>query len=196
MRKFKRRGNAIVTHLDSYEVHLLSSLVNQLIEMVSEGQPRDFAPSESSDDLFETLAKELRTVDGLALDDEPATPQDPVLKRLFPAAYNHDPEAASDFRRFTERDLKTTKILEARTVLGSLDSTGEGSVDLQITPGEVEPWLRTLASVRLAVATRLGITDAEAADELAELSDDDPRAYMLSVYDWLGFAQETLVDAL
>ena len=28
------------------------------------------------------------------------------------------------------------------------------------------------------------------------LPDDDPRAFMVSVYDWLGFAQETLIAAL
>jgi hypothetical protein len=60
----------------------------------------------------------------------------------------------------------------------------------------VESWRRTLTSVRLAVATRLGIRDAAAADQLAELPDDDPRSFMVSVYDWLGFAQETLISAL
>jgi hypothetical protein len=53
-----------------------------------------------------------------------------------------------------------------------------------------------LTSVRLAVATRLGIKDAAAADELAALPDEDPRSFMVSVYDWLGFAQETLINAL
>ena len=47
--------------------------------------------------------------------------------------------------------------------------------------------------MRIAVATRLGITDAESAEELADLPDDDPRVFMVSVYDWLGFAQETLI---
>ena len=60
----------------------------------------------------------------------------------------------------------------------------------------MEAWLRTLTSVRLAVATRLGITDAETAERLAELPDDDPRSFLASVYDWLGFAQETMVNAL
>ena len=31
---------------------------------------------------------------------------------------------------------------------------------------------------------------------MSQLPDDDPRAYMVSVYDWLGFAQETLIAAL
>ena len=61
---------------------------------------------------------------------------------------------------------------------------------------EVEAWLRTLTSVRLAVATRLGISDADTANELAELPEEDPRSFMVSVYDWLGFAQETMLSAL
>ncbi len=72
----------------------------------------------------------------------------------------------------------------------------QGAYEVRIPLDEADQWLRTLTSVRLAVATRLGITDAETADELAELSEDDPRAFMLSVYDWLGFAQETLISAL
>ena len=119
-----------------------------------------------------------------------------MLQRLFPNPYPHDADAASDFRRFTERDLKTKKIAEAQAVLRRLSETGQGSRDLRIPADEVDQWLRTLTSVRLAVATRLGISDAETAEELAQLPEDDPRAFLLSVYDWLGFAQETLISAL
>ena len=84
----------------------------------------------------------------------------------------------------------------ARVVLDRLATTELGARDLKIPANEVESWLRTLTSVRLAVATRLGIRDAAAADELAALPDDDPRSFMVSVYDWLGFAQETLIAAL
>ncbi len=31
---------------------------------------------------------------------------------------------------------------------------------------------------------------------LADLPEDDPRSFLVSVYDWLGFAQETMVNAL
>lgn len=48
----------------------------------------------------------------------------------------------------------------------------------------------------LSTATRLGITDAESAEELGELPDEDPRSSVVSVYDWRGFAQETLISAL
>ena len=36
--------------------------------------------------------------------------EDPVLKRLFPDPYPHDSTASSEFRRFTERDLKAKKV--------------------------------------------------------------------------------------
>lgn len=191
MKKFKRRGDAIQTHFSSYEVALLSSLVNQLVDMVAEGEPQQFAPADPAEDLFDQLSRDLHMDP-----DEPEISDDPVLQRLFPSAYPHDADASSDFRRFTERDLKTKKITEAQLVLARLADTDDGAHPVRIPPGEVDPWLRTLTSVRLAVATRLGITDAETAEELAELPEDDPRAFMLSVYDWLAFAQETLISAL
>ena len=81
-------------------------------------------------------------------------------------------------------------------MLRALTETAEGARELRIDPADGEAWLRTLTSVRLAVATRLGISDADSAEELAELPDEDPRSFMVSVYDWLGFAQETLIAAL
>ena len=106
------------------------------------------------------------------------------------------PAASKDFRRFTERGLRSKKLTEAQTVLARLAETDLGARDLRVPRDEAEAWLRTLTSLRLAVATRLGISDAQLADELAELPADDPRTFMVSVYDWLGFAQETMISAL
>ena len=191
MKKFSRRRGVLTTALSAYEVELLTSLVRQVVELVSDGEPEGFAPPDPSADPFEALAADL------AVDpDEPEVPEDPVLRRLFPNAYPHDAAAASDFRRFTERGLRTTKVADAQVVLDDLEATDHGRVDLKVAPEQVDAWLRTLTSVRLAVATRLGITDTESAEELAQLDDADPRSYMVSVYDWLGFAQETMVGAL
>lgn len=191
MKKFRRRGGAAVTQLSAYEVELLTSLVNQLVEMISEGEPESFTEPQDSDDPFELWAQDLASDP-----DQPETHEDPVLQRLFPDAYPHDARASSDFRRFTERELKAKKIADAQVVLARLSTTEAGAAELRVPAAESLAWLRTLTSVRIAVATRLGITDAESAEELAELADDDPRAFMASVYDWLGFAQETLVGAL
>lgn len=191
MKKFKRRGGVISTRFSSYEVELLASLVTQLVDMVSDGDPQEFEAEAEPADPFALWAKDLA-----ADPSEPEVSDDPVLQRLFPNPYPHDAAAALDFRRFTERDLKTKKIAEAQVVLERLRGTDQGSVDVRIPAEEVDVWLRTLTSVRLAVATRLGITDTESAEQLAELPDEDPRAFMLSVYDWLGFAEETLIGAL
>jgi hypothetical protein len=190
VRKFRRKGGAVVTHLNEYEVELLTSLVSQLVEMISDGEPESYQQPQS-DDPFELWAQDLATDP-----DQPEVHEDPVLQRLFPDAYPHDARASSDFRRFTERELKVTKITDARLVLDRLALTDLGERELRVPPEEIQAWLRTLTSVRIAVATRLGITDAESANELADLPDDDPRAFMASVYDWLGFAQETMISAL
>ena len=190
MKKFRRKSGAAVTHLSSYEVELLSSLVSQLVEMISDGEPESYAQP-ASDDPFELWAQDLASDP-----DQPEAHEDPVLQRLFPNAYPHDAAASSDFRRFTERELKTKKVADAQVVLDRLARTDLGGGDLRIPADEVQAWLRTLTSVRIAVATRLGITDAESAEELSDLPDDDPRIFMVSVYDWLGFAQETLISAL
>jgi Domain of unknown function (DUF2017) len=190
VRKFKRRGNLVTTHLSAYEVSLLSSLVHQLVEMVSEGEPAAPATTPESADPFELWAREM--AEAAPIDE----PQDPVLRRLFPDAYPGDDSASADFRRFTERDLRAKKVVDARKVLARLAETREGQFEMRIPRDEVEIWLRTLTSLRLAVGIRLGITDASTADELARLPEDDPRTFMVSIYDWLGFAQETLISAL
>ncbi len=191
MRKFQRKRGVITTKLSPYEVELLSSLIMQLIELITDGEPEDFAAPAASSDPFDQLVKDLQ-----ADPDEPEVSEDPVIRRLFPNAYPHDAAASSDFRRFTERGLRSIKLTEAQTVLSRLTETDLGAHDLRVPRNETNAWLKTLTSVRLAVATRLGITDAESADELGELPDDDPRAFMVSVYEWLGFAQETMISAL
>jgi hypothetical protein len=191
VRKFSKRRGVIGTAMRPYEVELLTSLVRQLVELVSDGEPAGFANPTDPTDPFEQLTRDLE-VDP----DEPEVSEDPVLRRLFPTAYPHDAAASSDFRRFTERELRSKKVADAHVVLDHLEATREGVRDLRIPVADADAWLRTLTAVRLAVATRLGISDAESAEELARLSEDDPRGFLVSVYDWLGFAQETLVSVL
>lgn len=188
MRKFRRRGRVITTRLSAYEVTLLASLLSELIEVLSGEEPSRARPQPT--DEFEQLAQELEP------GAEEGVPDDPVLQRLFPPAYPDDPAAAAEFRRFTQRDLRTKKLADAQLVLQQVLQTAGGAHDLRIELNDVDAWLRTLTSLRLAVAVRLGITDASAADALAGLDESDPRAVLASVYDWLGFAEETLVLAL
>ena len=47
MKKFHRRRGMITTQLSAYEVQLLSSLIMQLIELVSDGEPEGFPPAQN-----------------------------------------------------------------------------------------------------------------------------------------------------
>jgi hypothetical protein len=119
-------------------------------------------------------------------------PDDPALARLFPDAYHDDPEAASDFRRYTEASLRQRKTAAARVALRTLDA-GPGRRVLH--RDEALAWLGTLNDLRLARGERLHITEDREA-ELADLAEDDPRAYAVAVYDLLTSMQDSLVHAL
>ena len=119
-------------------------------------------------------------------------PEDPVLARLLPDAYRDDPEAAGEFRRYTEQGLRSGKVAAAQTVLDTLPAGG-GHVRLR--PEDAQAWLRALNDVRLAIGTVLGITE-DYEDEMEAASWADPRSAYLEVYHWLGYVQDSLVRAL
>lgn len=189
MKPFKRRRRGgILAEFDVHEAEMLANLAAQLIELVSD---RTGTSESSEDPLFAQL-----DVDGPR-----AAPDDPVLARLFPDAYRDDDESAAEFRRFTEPTLATNKIDNATAVMQTLSAAGlrlDGSeqtvksVEVELDPGAVQSWLRTLNDMRLSVAVRLGIDSEEA----REKPDDEGEALMSDIYDWLGYVQESLVLAL
>ena len=115
--------------------------------------------------------------------------EDTAVARLLPDAYPGDSEASAEFRRFTESGLAERKVANAETVIRSLSGAGAtGSVTLDDT--EALSWLRSLTDIRLTIAARLGI-DTE--DDDAGRSVDP---LMREIYDWLGFVQNSLIEAL
>ena len=119
-----------------------------------------------------------------------------VLARLFPDAYTDDADAADEFRRFTLDDLIDRKIENARGVLVSFQKartrrTSEGEVRaVQLDREYAMYWLGTLTDLRLVLATSLGIASG------AEPAEDTDNEYVESLYDWFGFAQGSLLEAL
>jgi Domain of unknown function (DUF2017) len=114
---------------------------------------------------------------------------DAALSRLTPAVYPEDAEASAEFAEATSADLLDRRAADARVVqngLGSLGEATDGRDELVLTPSEADAWLRTLAALRLVIASRLGIEDDPAPDP------EDPR---LGVYEWLGYRLELLVEA-
>lgn len=121
-------------------------------------------------------------------------PEDEVLRRLFPDAYGaDDPDASSDFRRFTERGLRDRKADAARAVLVSLAPVEGQGGRVHLDADGARTWLLALNDIRLALGTRLGVSDDR--DDTV-LADDDPARYAWAVYDFTTHLQETLVRSL
>src|SRR3954453_19947897 len=123
---------------------------------------------------------------------------DPVVDRLFPDIYPTRPDDSAEFREYTEGDLKTGKIDQAGAILASLPDDGGGEVRLDAETAEA--WLRAINDARLAMGTRLDIAaDTDLGDELDDAVLHDPassRVFQLSVYAYLGYLQESLLNAL
>lgn len=124
---------------------------------------------------------------------------DPVVGRLFPEVYPEDAVSAAEFRRYTEGDLKTTKIDQAGAILAALPG-GEVGGEVRLDAEAAEAWLRALNDARLAMGVRLEIKDGtDLGEELDDAVAEDPtssRVFQLSVYAYLGYLQESLLNAL
>ena len=89
-----------------------------------------------------------------------------MLPRLFPTAYPDDEEAAGDFRRYTEGDLRDGKAAAAAAVIDTLEEAGLPAepedglfIDVELDGQTAATWLRSFTDMRLALATRLGVED-------------------------------------
>ena len=114
----------------------------------------------------------------------------PALARLLPDAYPDDAEAGAEFRRFTAAGITERRSRNAQVVVEELeDAPADGPV--VIAAESVPAWLRTITSLRLVLAARLGIEH----DDDQGRTDDDAQP-MHDVYLWLGWLQESLIAAL
>ncbi len=114
---------------------------------------------------------------------------DPVLERLFPDGHRSDPELAADYRELTETSLRGAKADDLAMVRASLPLEGG---EVRLDRDQAAAWLRTSNDLRLAMGTRLDISeDTEPPEELADEADQQ-----LAVYYWLTALQGSLVDAL
>jgi hypothetical protein len=194
MAGFRRTPRGVSARFTAGQAGIVRNLVAQMAELVGGPGSAEAPPAGGTEGPGEAadggLPVDFAAI--LATDGPPAPPDDPVLARLLPDAYGDDPEAAGEFRRYTEHGLRSGKVAAARTVLATLPAAG-GRV--RLSAGDAEAWLRSLNDVRLALGVVLGITD-DYESEFGKLDPGDPRQAYLHVYDFLTFLQETLVRAL
>jgi hypothetical protein len=184
--RFKRTKSGIELRLDAFEAALLRSLATQVRELVAPVEPADADP--------------LELITGLTSGPPPMHPDDAVLARLLPDGLGgpgveldtEGRKAAGEFRRLTEYDLRASKVADADAVLAATPADGGRIV---LDTGTAECWVRAFTDIRLALGTRLGLTE-DNAREFERRPHDDPVRQLFGVYGWLTQLQETLVDAL
>lgn len=183
MKAFRADGVRFTAKLEEVEVALLTSLVEQLCDLLGDG------PDADSDDPLARWASDAAAARRLDRGD-------PVIQRLFPDAYADDRVAAEEFHRYTADEQRRGRLAAAHLVLADLAATHAGRRPVTVASGHVDAWLKTVNSVRLSLAVRLGIEAEDDHEELERLHADDPRAYVLELYDWLGFVLESLLEAV
>jgi hypothetical protein len=162
-RRFRRRGEGLLVSLTEPEAELLRNIPDELRPVLEAG--RD--------------------------------PDDPVRERLFPRAYLDPTEdlAEQEWQELVHPELirERLKALERLTETLSRVTPRKGRVEIEIDADEAQAWLGALNDARLALGTRLGVT--EDLDQ-AELPPDHPDAAAYAVYGWLTWVQGDLVETL
>ena len=98
-RGFKKQQNGEITfQIEALEIALLTSMIEQIIALLT-----PLKDSENSDPLAQMVG----------IDQTAQKPDDDVVLRLLPDAYQNDKEASNEFRRFTERSLRELKVKRA-----------------------------------------------------------------------------------
>ena len=133
-------------------------------------------------ELFRSLLIEMSTLLEATLTD------DSIKERLFPRAYEDDEDEAK-YKSLIGLDLEKTKrdtVKKTREMLGEY-----GAVDLMLDADQTEGWLRLLTDLRLAIGTRLDVTEEDMA---SEIDPSTPEAAAFSVLHWLGWVQESILE--
>lgn len=174
---FRHGDNAYLANFTEAEREVLVNLTEQIIELLAE------RVDHHNDDPLAAMV-------GITAHDTP--PDDEVLLRLLPNAYA-DQVDASEFRRYTESTLRQKKQAHAMAMRMHLKAAVDGVVELD--HDSANAWLGAMNDVRLALGVRLKVEE-NTQQELELLAPDDPMRGVYAVYSWLGWLQESLIDAL
>jgi hypothetical protein len=130
------------------------------------------------------LCNELREL----ISDQDAA-NDPVVGRLFPAAYD-DPTEQASYESLVGDDLSKHKLQALEVVSSALDSPRATVV---LNSDTLDAWLACLTDMRLAIGTRLEVDEERMA---ADIDPADPNARPFAVLHWLGGIQEGILRAV
>ena len=147
---------------------------------------------EAEAELLRSIPTELRPVlEG------PLDRNDPVSDRLFPRAYLDPTEegAEREWQELVRPELVRERLAALNRLAESLERgrVRDGRVEIELEPDEAQAWLGALNDARLALGTRLGVTEDIDYDNVPE---DHPDAAAYAVYGWLTWLEGDLVETL
>ena len=128
-------------------------------------------------DVLRHLPQQLREV----LDGE-----DPAARRLFPPAYQDEPDREAEYRRMVHDELLAGR----RRALEVMEATVDAR---RLDEEQLTAWLGALNDIRLVLGTRLDVAED---DYDLDLPEDDPRAPAMGLYHYLGWLEAQAVEAL
>lgn len=193
MKGFRREKSMFVAEMDDVERRVISGVVADVAQLLGtdlrgEGAEESGAGAQSVEEILRGLTEEV------------GEPLDPALARLLPSAYDADEEAAGEFRRLTEGDIRQAKVGRLRNWYRAL--TGPG-VNVYVPAAEAGEWAAALTDIRLVLASRLEIETEDDAEEVyaqsgPEGDSDDAYAQFAlgQVYSALTWLQESLLAVM
>jgi hypothetical protein len=136
---------------------------------------------EQDREILRTLPAQLRS-----LIDQGDPIEDPALRRLYPAAYLDDPEAAAEFDDLVHDDLTAQRIAALDTMNATIDAD-------HVSEDELVAWLGAINDLRLVLGVRLAVTEES---EPADFAGDPEREGSYALYGYLSVLLEEIVEAL
>jgi hypothetical protein len=115
---------------------------------------------------------------------------DEVTRRIFPDAFD-DPAEAENYRELVGDELRSNKLAAVDEFEAQL--AHQGPADIVLETSAIPRLLSVLTDMRLAIGTRLAVTEETMG---TELDPSDPDTPALSVLHWLGWVQESVLAAI
>jgi len=109
------------------------------------------------------------------------------LRRLFPVAYNDDPEHEAEYRRLMHSELLASRLGSIGAVTAICTREGETVI---VSESELDMLAVAVNSLRLVLGTLL-----EVGEEEDDLEEDDPAYGQHQLYLYLGWLLERLIEA-
>jgi len=187
VKAFRPRGEVAVAELDHDERAVVARIVADVGLLLGGdvfGMERAPWETEQDADILDHLT---------SFEAALAEPDDPAILRLLPNAAPTDREAAEEFRRYTEQDLRSLKVARLRRIWAALSEDGP---EWEVPRDEALGTAAALTDVRLVLASRLGIeTDEDAErlrEDLARARSDEPDGDEARERVWLGMLYQAL----